>query len=112
MKNEMLKLLMMQSMADIKDEFMNDLREVIKDVIQKELIIMDRNVIQANSRLTYDDIVKEYKVSKNTLIKLKRAGKLIPITKGGRNFIFDRTHVEACLRDRPRIPPNFGSEAA
>lgn len=112
MKNDMFKLLMMQLMAEMKDEFMNDFREVIKDVIQTELTIMDRDVINANSRLTYADIVQEYKVSKNTLIKLKRAGKLIPITKGGRNFIFDRTHVEACLRDRPRIRPNFGSEAA
>jgi len=106
MKDTM-RLLMMQLMADVKDEFMHDFREIVKEVIRDERTLLDRTADFLNNKLTYNEIAEEYKISTTTLKKLKKEGLLIPICKGGKYLIFERTQVENCLRDRPRMKPLF-----
>jgi len=109
MKDTM-RLLMMQLMADAKDEFMNEFREIVKEVIRDERTLLDRTAESLNNKLTYDEIAEEYKISTTTLKKLKKEGLLIPICRGGKYLIFERSQVEDCLRDRPRLKPLFLSK--
>lgn len=98
---------MQQLVANIKDEFLAEIRDVVRDVVQKEMEIMGRDAQLLNQRLTYIQISEEYYVSINSLKKWKKQGLLIPVCKGGRTLLFDRTNIEECLRNRPRIQPNF-----
>lgn len=111
-KDETFRLLMMQMMSDIKDEFMEEFRDVVKQVINEEMTLLDRSAESVQNNLTYEEISVEYKVSKNSLKKWKKQGLLIPFSKGGKHLLFKRVDVEDCLRDRPRIRPNFLNKAS
>jgi hypothetical protein len=98
--------------ANSDDSYMEEFQSLRKQVEDIELLLTGRNVYELNSRLTYTDISLEYKISIQSLKKWKKQGLLIPICKGGRAFLFDRLDVEDCLRNRPRIKPNFTKKVA
>jgi hypothetical protein len=78
-----------------------DLRQQVADLLnrQKE---KDAKIV-----MTYVEIAKEFRVSLKTLKLLKKTGLLIPMLKGGRHFLFERSHVIQVLQTRPRLKPQF-----
>ena len=98
--------------ANSEDSYMEEFISLKKQVEDIERQMTGRNVSDLNRRLTYEDISKEYKISKQSLIDWKMKCLLVPICKGGRSFLFDRLDVEECLRNRPRIKPNFLKKVA
>lgn len=103
----LLKQFLQQLIADTRDEFKNELREVVREVLHNELELMGRKAEFLVQRLSYEQIAEEYIVSVNSLKKWKKQGLLIPVCKGGRTLLFDRENVEECLRNRPRFEPAF-----
>ncbi len=103
---KLIRELQRQLKSEMKDEFLLEFSALISRVEALETNLLERNSDIFN-RLTYKEISNQYKISIKTLGKLKKSGKLIPICKGGKSFIFNRADVEVCLRERNRNKPDF-----
>lgn len=103
---KLIEELQRQLKSELKDEFLLEFSALISRVEALESTLSGRNS-DVFERLTYQEISEQYKISKKTLGKLKKEGKLIPICKGGKNLIFSRNDVEVCLRERNRDKPDF-----
>jgi len=103
--------LLVQLLLGSKDSLVDEVREVVREVIQDEFKNLLSESLKQNDRLTYSQISDEYKISLKTLGKYKKMGLLVPICKGGKNLLFDRLEVEEVLRNRPRVKPVFLKKA-
>ena len=104
--------LLVQLLLGSKDSLIDEVRKVVREVVQEELKNLLSDSLKQNDRLTYSQISKEYKISVKTLGKYKKIGLLIPVCKGGKTLLFDRLEVEEVLRTRPRIKSTFLKKVA
>ena len=104
--------LLVQLLLGSKESLVDEVRKVVREVIQDELKNILSESLKQNDRLTYTQISEEYKISLKTLGKYKKMGLLVPVCKGGKSLLFDRLEVEEVLRTRPRIKPTFFKKVA
>jgi hypothetical protein len=91
-------------MVDQKlSEMMLKVKNQMNEILSKHLL--EKSAPQ--SLLTYAEISKEFKISLKTLKKLKKTGRLNPLCKGGRFYLFERNSVIQALQTRPRVKPEF-----
>jgi hypothetical protein len=101
--NTELKAYIDQQVAQKVNEFIRELDGQIKEI----LLNQNHTSTAPQSLLTYAEISKEFKISLKTLKKLKKMGRLNPLCKGGRFYIFERSKVIEALQSRPRTKPEF-----
>jgi hypothetical protein len=84
-------------------EMMLELKNQMNEILSKHQLESSA----PQSLLTYAEISKEFKISLKTLKKLKKTGRLNPLCKGGRFYLFERSSVIQALQTRPRMKPEF-----
>jgi len=109
---ETVQEMLTSTLSGVDDTWMTELRELMKHVMLAEEEIMGREIPSRKSHLTYAEIAEEYTISQTSLKAWKKKGLLIPDMKGGRALLFERSHVENVLRNRPRHKPNFLKKVA
>jgi hypothetical protein len=67
----------------------------------------DSSSVKSEKLLTYKEMSEEFKISQKTLKLLKKSGLLIPLCKGGKYLLFEKSHVIEVLQKRPRLKPKF-----
>jgi hypothetical protein len=84
-------------------EMMLEMKNQMNEILSKHQL----ETPAPQSLLTYAEISKEFKISLKTLKKLKKTGRLNPLCKGGRFYLFERSKVIEALQTRPRVKPEF-----
>jgi hypothetical protein len=92
-----------QLVAQRINEAVSEMKKQMNEILSKQQLESS----SPQSLLTYSEISKEFKISLKTLKKLKKTGRLNPLCKGGRFYLFERIHVIQALQNRPRVKPEF-----
>ncbi len=92
-----------QLVAQRISEVVSEMKKQMNEILSKHQL----ETSVSKSLLTYAEISKEFKISLKTLKKLKKSGRLNPLCKGGRFYLFERSQVIQALQNRPRMKPDF-----